>query len=133
MEKRKRGKFIAFAVVLFFIFTETIYAKAMDPKSLSPVIQSIKEESGMTSQIKVLSVKYEEDKVTINLSKELVAYGGGTYTEYIIGAKLMEWVFTHTEANMMCLQIEGKDVLLPEGSDYSACTRENYEAYYKLP
>lgn len=133
MEKQKKGKFIVFAVVLFFIFTETIYAKAIDPKGLSNVIETIKEETGMTSQIKVLSVKYEKEKVIINLSKELISYGGGTYTEYIIGAKLMSWAFTHTDANIMCLQVEGKTVLLPEGSDYSACTRENYEAYYKLP
>ena len=89
-------------------------------------------ETGMTSQIRILGVEYEADKVIINLSRELMSYGGGTHTEYIIGSELMEWVFEYTDAELMGIQIDGVYILLPEGSDYSACTRDNYEAYYKI-
>lgn len=133
MEKVWRTKIIIAVLVLFFIFTDRIYAKEWDIVSLDKVLENIQKETGLTSQIEVLGVEYEEDKVVIDLSKELISYGGGTYTEYVIGAKLMEWVFENSDADLMGIKVEGEFILLPEGSDYSTCTRTNYEAYYKIP
>ncbi|MGL4345157.1 MAG: hypothetical protein ACRCTE_08175 [Cellulosilyticaceae bacterium] len=133
MEKKKWTKCILVAVVLFFILTGTIHANEWYEESLKVVLEEIKEQTGMTSQIDILGVKYENEEVTINLSKDLLSYGGGTYTEYIIGTRLMEWAFTETHAKVMKLEVEGDTVPLPEGSDYSFCTKQSYELYYLEP
>ncbi|MEG0352742.1 MAG: hypothetical protein RR586_05705 [Cellulosilyticaceae bacterium] len=86
----------------------------------------------MTSQNKVLEVQWKEGHVTVNLHKDIIGYGGGTYTEYILGALIMEAVFENSEAESLTILVNGTSEQLPEGSDYSNCSRENYNDYYQL-
>lgn len=86
----------------------------------------------MTSQNKVLEVQWKEGHVTVNLHDDMIDYGGGTYTEYILGALIMEAVFENSEAEVLTILVGGKSDGFPEGSDYSYCTRDHYNTYYLL-
>lgn len=86
----------------------------------------------MTSQNKVLEVQWKEGNVTVNLHEDIIGYGGGTYTEYILGALIMEAVFENSEAEVVTILVDGEPDCFPEGSDYTDCTREDYETYYRL-
>lgn len=86
----------------------------------------------MTSQNRVLEVEYNEGHVTINLHPDMVEYGGGTYTEYLIGSLIMEVVFENSDAEDVTILVDTKNDQFPEGSDYTLLTRDHYLAYYQL-
>lgn len=86
----------------------------------------------MTSQNSVLEVEYNEGHVMINLHPDMVEYGGGTYTEYMLGALIMEVVFENSDAEDITILVDTKNDQFPEGSDYTLLTREHYLRYYHL-
>lgn len=87
----------------------------------------------MTSQNLVLEVQYSLGHITVNLHPDIIGYGGGTHTEYVIGELIMESVFENDKVESLTILVDGKKDIFPEGSNYSYCTREHYNTYYKLP
>lgn len=101
-------------------------------KIIEDNLEELEDIVGMTSQNKVLQVEYKDGQVTVNLHKDMIGYKGGTHTEYILGALVMEAVFENSDAEILTILVEGKEDKLPEGSRYIACTRQNYESYYQI-
>lgn len=94
-------------------------------------LEQLEDIAGMTSQNKVLEVNYKDKQVTVNLHRDMIGYKGGTHTEYILGALIMEAVFENSDAETLTILVDGKEDKLPEGSRYIDCTRQNYETYYQ--
>lgn len=95
-------------------------------KELEDILKCIEETLNYSSQIKVLDLEYKEHILSIDLSKDLLQYGGGTSAEYYIGKKLMSWAFEETDAETIYLLIDGQAYTFPEGSGYNVYSRENY-------
>lgn len=95
-------------------------------EELYEVLQCIEETLNYSSQIKILDLEYKENILYIDLSNDLVQYGGGTSAEYYIGKTLMTWGFEGTDAKVIKLLIEGQAYTFPEGSEYNLYSREDY-------
>lgn len=138
MENEKEGRLIKkiiIGITLFFILTENIYAEqtqVINQKTIESYLKKVQVLSGMSSQIEILDLQYKDNVVIIDFSPNIVKYGGGNYTERMIGTLMMEMTFNQTEAKALTLLVEGKTNLFPEGTDFSYCTREDYNMYYKL-
>lgn len=128
-------KKILIGVTLFFILTGKIYAaqpEIIEPKIIQAYLEKVQVLSGMSSQIEILDLQYNEDVVNLNFSPSIIQYGGGNYTERMIGTLMMEMVFENTQAKVLTLLVDGKNDLFPEGSGFSYCTKEDYNMYYRL-
>lgn len=95
-------------------------------EELDDVLQCIEETLNYSSQIKILDLEYKENVLYIDLSNDLLQYGGGTSAEYYIGKTLMTWGFERTDAKVINLLIEGQAYTFPEGSEYNFYSREDY-------
>ena len=95
-------------------------------EELDHVLQCIEETLNYSSQIEILDLEYKENILYIDLSEDLIQYGGGTSAEYYIGKTLMTWGFEQTDAKVIRLLIEGQAHTFPEGSEYNLYSREDY-------
>ncbi|MGL4798900.1 MAG: hypothetical protein ACRCWY_05815 [Cellulosilyticaceae bacterium] len=100
-------------------------------EALEGTLRTIEETLGMTSQIQVLDLQYKEDTLQMNLSKELISYGGGNEAEYQVVTQLLRWGFEEAEAANITLLVEGRSDRFPEGTCIVDYTKVDYEAYYK--
>ncbi|MGL5675104.1 MAG: hypothetical protein ACRDDX_01675 [Cellulosilyticaceae bacterium] len=100
-------------------------------EALEDTLRTIEETLGMTSQIQVLDLQYKEDTLQMNLSKELISYGGGNEAEYQAVSQLLRWGFEEAEAANITLLVEGRSDRFPEGTCIVDYTKVDYEAYYK--
>ena len=108
------------------INTQIVAADEKLKDSLEEVIEKLQIITKNSSQIKILDLKWEEDTLIINLSKDILNYGGGNTTEFIVSQSILDWAFTNTKAQAVTLLIDGGDEALPEGTEFSYYTRENY-------
>lgn len=99
--------------------------------SLQEELEKIEETLEYASQIEILDLKYEENVLVIDLSKELISYGGGNAAESYIGETLLRWGFENTKAEFVSLLIEGEIDAFPEGSQYACYMRTDYETWIK--
>lgn len=95
-------------------------------QELYGVLQSIEETLNYSSQIEILDLEYKGSVLYIDLSNELILYGGGTAAEYYVGKTLFDWGFEATDAEFISLLIEGQADTFPEGSRYNLYSREDY-------
>lgn len=138
-------RIIVFVCCIFLLTTGKIYStdlnlvqeqvqvdyqtsKSMEKlkESLEKSMEEIQKVTKNSSQIKVLDLKWKEETIIINLSKDIINYGGGNTTEFIVSQLILDWAFNNTPANAVTLLIEGKEAVLPEGTEVSYYTRENY-------
>lgn len=114
-----------------FKYEEITQNQCVSEESLENKLREIEEMLGYTSQIKILDLQYRKGKLTIDLSKEVIVYGGGNEAEYVVICELLEWGFEETPAEAITLLIEGSIEGFPEGNQIQQCTKEVYEMYYK--
>lgn len=98
-------------------------------KGLEKKLREIEETLNYSSQIRILDLKYEENVLIIDLSRELIQYKGGNTAETYVAYTLLEWGFKKTPAKAITLLIEGEMNQFPEGGLYTLYTRENYETF----
>lgn len=100
-------------------------------EELKEELRGIEETLNYSSQIEILDLKYEEDVLTIDLSQDLVDYGGGSAAETYVAYTLLNWGFTRTDVTYITLLIEGEMNQFPEGGAYTLYMREDYETFIK--
>lgn len=84
----------------------------------------------ISSQIEVLGVQWEENELIIDVSKDIVSYGGGNAMEYELVSQILNQVFTNSEVEYFTLLIEGGEATLPEGTQILKYSRDDYENDY---
>jgi len=79
----------------------------------------------------VLSVVIEKDQCILNISQELIQYGGGTYIEKMIVEQLCATVFSFPQIQKVTILIEGMFQILPEGTEIQEIERKQWEENQK--
>lgn len=98
--------------------------------SLNECLNQIEETMVMTSQIEILDLQYEEGVLSIDLSDNVLEYGGGNQAEYQLVQSLLRWGFENTDADHISLLVGGRYDRLPEGTQVICYPRERYLKYY---
>lgn len=100
-------------------------------EGLQEELEKIEKTLNYSSQIKILELKYEGNVLTIDLSKDLILYGGGNTAEQYVCYLLLTWGFENTKAEFVSLLVEGEMNTFPEGGDYVLYMRGDYERHIK--
>lgn len=125
-----RGAVPDYKVTVSSVTKEDAVKEALKEELKEKLIE-IEENLNYSSQTKVLDLKYEDNVLTVDLSKEIIVYGGGNAAESYVAYTLLDWGFTSTEAEYITLLIEGEADKFPEGGDYTLYMREDYETFIK--
>ncbi len=97
--------------------------------SLQVRLENIQETLGSASQIQILDLQYREGVLLMDLSKEIVVYGGGNAAEYQVVSQLLAWAFDQIGAEKLTIKVEGSTMGFPEGTYIVGFTKEEYHAY----
>lgn len=98
---------------------------------LKDFLINLEENIGLTSQIQVLDLQYTKGILLIDLSEELISYGGGNAAEHMIIKELLKWGFENIQADKITLLVDGSIEGFPEGTLIHQWTREVYTNYYQ--
>ena len=130
-------KAIVLMVILFLLNTKPIYTSDVEYNQVNNGVYSevnieienkwlgFKSEF-IPSQTEILSVQWYGNELVVDVSKEIISYGGGNAMEYAIVGELLEAAFSIPEVESFTLLIEGKEDCLPEGTRILGYTRERY-------
>lgn len=108
-------KTIFLIIILFFIGTKPLYTSYQPNTEFIP------------SQTEILSVQWNGNALTLDLSKEITSYGGGNAMESEVVRELLDVIFSIPDVDSFTLLIEGEEDGLPEGTQISNYTRERYD------
>ena len=109
------GKVLLLSLLMFFMATKPVYTDKSE---------------FISSQTEVLSVQWDGNALTVDVSKDITSYGGGNAMEYEVVSKILGQVFANPEVEFFTLLIEGEENALPEGTQILKYSRDDYENDY---
>lgn len=130
-------KIIVIACLVFQSVGNNQYNLARESKevqvvqTLEETLENIEEIIASTSQITLLDLQYTEGYLVMDLSHQLISYGGGNAVEYQVIKALLDWGFQYEDVDYITLKIEGSTHHFPEGNEVIAYDRDRYNTYYK--
>lgn len=117
------------AMILFFINTKPIYTSYEVNYEVNIEVENKWSEfksEFIPSQTEILSVQWYGNELIVDVSRDIISYGGGNAMEYAVVGELLEMAFSIPEVESFTLLIEGEEDCLPEGTRISGYTRERY-------
>lgn len=109
------GKIIILSLLIFVMATKPIYTDKNE---------------FISSQTEILSVQWEGNGLTVDVSKDITSYGGGNAAEYELVSEMLRQVFANPAVDHFTLLIEGEQNALPEGTQILKYSRDDYENDY---
>lgn len=83
-------------------------------------------EKSTADTVKVLGVKIEQDKLTVDLSKDFNVFGGIMQESATI-ASLVNTMVQFADVNLVRIQVEGKDLIAPSGDPYGYMSQIDFD------
>lgn len=105
--------------------SEEKYEKALEELIKGPA-DLAKFEKGLNDNVKVLSTKLEQDKLTVDISKEFNSFGGVMQESAVI-ASLVNTMVQFPEVNSVRILVEGQELIAPSGNPYGYMTEIDFD------
>lgn len=96
---------------------EDKYVKTLEELVKGPQDTVKFEESSINKAVKVIGVKVEEEKLTVEFSKEFAAFAGSMHEGAVV-ASVVDTMLQYTELKKVRIHVDGQELISPQGEPY---------------